>query len=125
MAVRKFAIAVLIVGGLATSLVAQSDEGRDRPRVSTEMHGADAAHPGPVPEKTGVPETLSVVMKPMSKSRTFQADICVKPSTTRSATLQIRSTPVRKRQTATQQRARAPFVLATPWRAGQAPSNVR
>ncbi len=59
MAVKKFAIAVLIVGGLATSLVAQSDGVRDRPRVSTEMHGADAANPAPDPETISVPETLS------------------------------------------------------------------
>lgn len=59
MAVKKSAIAVFLVGGLATSLVAQSDDGRDRPRVSTEMHGADAANPAPDPETINVPETLS------------------------------------------------------------------
>jgi len=59
MAVKKSAIAVFLVGGLATSLVAQSDDWRDRPRVSTEMHGADAANPAPDPETINVPETLS------------------------------------------------------------------
>ena len=59
MAVKRFTIAVLIVGGLATGLAAQSDEGRDRPRVNTQMHGADAGNPAPDPETISVPETLS------------------------------------------------------------------
>ncbi|MSU92122.1 c-type cytochrome [Rhodobacteraceae bacterium 2CG4] len=59
MAVKKFAIAMLFVGGLGTTLVAQSDEERDRPRVSTQMHGADAANPAPDTETINVPETLS------------------------------------------------------------------
>lgn len=59
MAMKTFAILALLVGGHATGLVAQSDEGRERPRVSTEMHGADAANPAPDPESISVPETLS------------------------------------------------------------------
>lgn len=59
MTATRFAIAVLVVGGLATSLLAQSDEGRDRPRVSTEMHRADTASPAPDPDTISVPETLS------------------------------------------------------------------
>ena len=42
MAAKSFSIVVLVVGGLATSLSAQTDDGRDRPSVSTEMHGAAA-----------------------------------------------------------------------------------
>lgn len=55
---KKFAIAMLLAGGPGTSLAAQSDEDRDRPRVSTQMHGADAANPAPDTERTTVPETL-------------------------------------------------------------------
>ena len=59
MTATRSAIAVLVIGGLATSLFAQSDEGRDPPRVSTQMHGADAGRPAPDPETVMVPNTLS------------------------------------------------------------------
>lgn len=58
MTAKSFSIVVLVVGGLATSLSAQTDDGRDRPSVSTEMHGAAAGAPAPDPETIRVPETF-------------------------------------------------------------------
>ena len=59
MILKTYAIAGFAIGALATGLLAQSDEGRDRPRVSTQMHGADAGRLAPDPDTINVPEILS------------------------------------------------------------------
>lgn len=57
---KTMAIASLLAFGLATGLLAQSDEvGADRPRVNTQMHGDAAGAPAPEPDTIIVPETLS------------------------------------------------------------------
>ncbi len=57
---RTVAISTLFAAGLATLLFAQSEEnGGDRPRVDTRMHGAAAGAPAPDPDSIVVPETLS------------------------------------------------------------------
>jgi len=57
---KTIAIATLLAFGLATGLLAQSDEVEaDRPRVNTQMHGDAAGAPAPDPDTVIVPETLS------------------------------------------------------------------
>lgn len=56
---KKFTIAAVLAGGVATSLAAQSDGVPDRPRVNTQMHGAAAGAPVPDPETIREPETFS------------------------------------------------------------------
>ena len=57
---KAVAIASLFAIGLATSLLAQSDEAENlRPRVNTQMHGDAAGAPAPDPDSVIVPKTLS------------------------------------------------------------------
>ena len=56
---KTFATVLLVLGGLATTAVAASDQERDQPRVNTEMHGANAGQPAPDPDSIIVPETFS------------------------------------------------------------------
>ncbi|GGH18387.1 Cytochrome c [Cribrihabitans marinus] len=58
-AVKTIVISVFISGVVAPYALAQSDDAGERPRVSTQMHGADAGRPAPDPETVKVPETLS------------------------------------------------------------------
>lgn len=57
---KTMAIASLLAFGLATGLLAQSDEVEaDRPRVNTQMRGDAAGAPAPDPDTIILPETLS------------------------------------------------------------------
>lgn len=57
---KAVAIASFFAIGLATSLLAQSDEAENpRPRVNTQMHGDAAGAPAPDPDSVIVPKTLS------------------------------------------------------------------
>ncbi len=52
--------ATMLAGGVAAVAWTQTgDDGRDRPRVNPEMHGASAAAPAPNPDSIRLPETRS------------------------------------------------------------------
>ena len=59
---RRFSAMATVAAGaiLAETFAwAQTGDGRDRPRVNTQMHGAAAGAPAPEPDNIAVPDTFS------------------------------------------------------------------